>query len=112
MNQKIYLSSEFDVIACTRCGLVFAVVQEYLDKKREDHKNFYCPKGHSLHFPGMSKEEKLQMQLKHCQLDRDFWQDGHNIERDKRKAIKRSNSALKGAITKMKKRIRGNGLPK
>ena len=109
MEQKIWLSSEFRVSVCTQCGTVYAVLQQYINERRDDHKTFYCPNGHGQHFPQMSDEEKLQEQLKHCQADRDFWQDGHDIAVKRQAALKRSRSSLRGVITRMKKVKQSNG---
>ena len=108
MNQRIWLSSEFEIEVCINCGIVFAVVKKYIDKRRKDHRTFYCPNGHGQHYSQMSKEEQLKDQLKHCQLDRDFWLDEHGREQEKRTSVERSRSSLRGAFTKLKKRL-GNG---
>lgn len=103
MTQKIWLSSEFRVSVCTKCGTVYAVLQNFIDERQDDHNTFYCPNGHGQHFPQMSDEEKLKEQLKHCQMDRDFWLEGHDAAVEKQKALKRSRGSLRGVITKMKK---------
>ena len=102
MGQKIYLSSEFEVETCCNCGTVFAVPKEYATRRKNDHKSFHCPNGHSQYYSAKSDKEKLQDQLEHCRLDRDFWQDGHDAEKNKRQAVERSRSSLRGVITKMK----------
>lgn len=104
MNQTIYLSSEFSVRICGECGTVYAVPQIFIDERQNDHKAFYCPNGHERYFPQKSDEEKLKDQLTHCRADRDFWQNGHNMEQNKRQSVERSRNALKGVITKMKKK--------
>ena len=99
---SIVLSSAFEVFTCS-CGATYALPERFVEERRDDHETFYCPNGHRRHYPQMSDEEKLQKQLEHCQADRDFWQDGHNDEQERRKAIERSRSSLKGVITKMKR---------
>lgn len=99
---SIVLSSEFEVLTCS-CGATYALPKDFLAQRRDDHNAFYCPNGHRRHYPQMSDEEKLKKQLEHCQMDRDFWQDGHSDERNRRRGVERSRAALKGVITKMKK---------
>ena len=99
---KVWLTSEFEVETCCNCGIAFAMPGDYANKKKKNHKTFHCPNGHPQHYTRQSDEEKLQVQLKHCRLDRDFWIEGHKKEQTKRKAVERSRSSLKGVITKMK----------
>ena len=108
---EIILSSEFEVMTCS-CGATYALPKSFVQERRDDHKTFFCPNGDSRHFPQMSDEEKLQKQLEHCQSDRDFWQDGHNDEQERRRAVERSRSSLRGVITKMRKGVSGNGYDK
>ena len=100
---NIMLSSEFEVHACNYCGVAYALTVDFVEHRQDDHKTFYCPNGHRLHFPQMSDEEKLQQQLEHCQADRDFWEDGHNAAVEKQMALKRSRGSLRGVITRMKR---------
>lgn len=104
----IMLSSEFEVLTCT-CGATYALPEDFLAQRRDDHNTFYCPNGHRRHYPQKSDEEKLQEQLKHCQVDRDFWMDGHDTAVERQAALKRSRSSLRGVITRMKKAKQSNG---
>ena len=112
MNQIIYLSSEFVTETCCNCGLVFAMLKDYKKERLKDHKSFCCPAGHSQHYVSKSDEEKLKEELTHCQADRDFWMDGHDMEKDKRKSVERSRSSFKGVITKMRKKTRNGRIVK
>lgn len=48
-----------NVICCAECGMHFAMPDQYERKRSDDHKNFYCPAGHSNYFPGESDKEKI-----------------------------------------------------
>ena len=99
---KIWLSSMFEVEDCVACGVTFAMTTDYANKKKKDHRTFYCPNGHRQHYAEQSDEEKLKDALKHCKLDRDFWLESHGKEQEKRKAVERSRGSYKGQITKLK----------
>jgi len=98
MNQKIWLSSEFVIETCANCGLVFAMLKSHRDKRLKDHKSFFCPNGHGQHYIGKSEEEKLKDELAICRVR-------HDSEQEKRKATERSRNALRGVITKMKRKV-------
>ena len=43
---------------CASCGVIFAIPRTMEERRREDHRAFYCPNGHNLVFSGPSKAEK------------------------------------------------------
>lgn len=43
---------------CANCGVIFAMPRDLEQRRREDHRAFYCPNGHNLVFAGPSKAEK------------------------------------------------------
>jgi hypothetical protein len=47
-------------LTCTNdgCGIMFAVPREWKNERRNDHKTFYCPNGHSRYFPSESELEQ------------------------------------------------------
>ena len=45
-------------VACAKCGVEFGLTDAMEHARREDHAWFYCPNGHSQHFPGRTAEEK------------------------------------------------------
>jgi len=57
------LSVAFERVTCCACGVPFAAPRELLDKRRETHKDFFCPNGHNLHFPGETEAERLKKLL-------------------------------------------------
>ncbi len=107
MVQKIYLSSQFMIETCIKCGIVWAMLGDYISQKRNDHKVFYCPNGHGQHYLQKSDTEKLQEQLKHCRTDIDFWKSGYAAKADNLKTVKRSRGAYKAQVTKLKKELHG-----
>lgn len=49
---------ELFVSDCASCGVVFGIPVEMKQRRREDHKAFYCPNGHNLCFSGPTRAEK------------------------------------------------------
>lgn len=56
---------------CCACGVLFGMTKELNRRRMEDHKNFYCPMGHSQHYTGKTEAQKLKEELarKQQQLD-------------------------------------------
>ena len=89
-------------ITCCRCGCVFGMSEKHQQERRDDHRSFYCPNGHSNYYPSESREERLERQLRAANSQRTHLSDQLQAE-------KRSAAALRGHITRMKKRI-ANGV--
>lgn len=87
---------------CTNCGVVYGVSEDYEDRRRQDHKSFYCPNGHSQYYPQKSREERLKAQLEatSSQLSR---------TQSRLEVTRRQKAAAKGQLTKTKRRI-ANGV--
>jgi hypothetical protein len=52
---------ELYVLDCPDCGVVFAISDEYDDRRRKDGQGFYCPNNHVMSYtPGKSAETKLK----------------------------------------------------
>ncbi len=90
------------VIDCCRCGVPFGV-PEYLDQKNREENDrwFWCPNGHKQHYT-KSEVRRLREQL-------DKERKRLKTMRTARDSAKRQASALKGVVTRTKKRI-GKGV--
>jgi hypothetical protein len=51
------------VMECCRCGIIFAVPNDFDNQRRKDHQPFYCPSGHSQGYFDKTKEEKRIAEL-------------------------------------------------
>ena len=49
---------------CGKCGVPFALSNDFIEQRRKDHETWYCPKGCPRYYPDLSDEEKLKRQLK------------------------------------------------
>ncbi len=45
---------------CITCGVVTGLTEGYYDQRVQDHKNYYCPNGHSQHFVAKSDADLLR----------------------------------------------------
>lgn len=86
---------------CPNCHITFAAPKRMLEDARADHRiSVYCPAGHSLHWPGLTIEEKLAQAR--AEADRERARADHNEARRK---------AQKAATTKARKRHAGGVCP-
>lgn len=88
---------------CASCGIVFAMPDWFMEKRREDHKYLYCPNGHRLAF-GTGPIEDLEKRLQYSQsaLER---------ERKEHDKARKELSTTKGQLTKAKKRAVAGACP-
>jgi 3'-phosphoadenosine 5'-phosphosulfate (PAPS) 3'-phosphatase len=55
------VSGELVTKTCPACGVIYAMPEEFDTWcRKKSHRNFYCPAGHQLHYPGKSEEQKLR----------------------------------------------------
>ena len=93
--QEGILIMEVDIVqeTCCECNISFwmtAVHQKHLIECKND---FFCPNGHSQHYSGETDAEKLKRTEQYLE-----------DARSREDAANRSNSALRGVITRMKKK--------
>lgn len=103
MSTAIDAFVHLDTTSCCVCGVVFAMPVDLLRRHREQGSSFYCPNGHSLSYA------KSEVQRLRDQLDRASARTKH-LE-DQREASERSNSALRGVITKQRQRAAAGVCP-
>ena len=48
------LTMTFTTVDCPNCGLTFAITKDFDNRRRDDHRTFYCPMGHSMSYNGPS----------------------------------------------------------
>lgn len=89
-------------LTCYKCGVAFGVPAYFKEQRIKDRHSFYCPNGHGQHFIGKTEEQRLREQLE-TERQRSEW------NRRKAERIERQRRALKGQVTKIKKRV-GHGV--
>lgn len=63
MSAVLNFQFRLQQVECAGCGIAFAMSEKFTKDRRDDHKTFYCPSGHSNYFAGKSEGEKLREQL-------------------------------------------------
>jgi hypothetical protein len=94
----------FTIIDCCTCGISFGFTRQFERERRRDHKWFYCPNGHQQHWSQKSDVEKAREDAERQRqraerLARDLESKSITLARERR-----SHSATKGQLTKVKKR--------
>ena len=98
-EMTIELTTTLETIDCISCGMVFAVPSQWIQTRRRNHKDFWCPGcKHRMHYPGKSDLEELRGQLATAK-------DLSATYRRRRDYNERCRAAELGAKTKLKKRM-------
>lgn len=53
----------FHTMACGKCGVPFALSNDFRDERIKDQKTFYCPNGCARAYNGPSEADKLRQEL-------------------------------------------------
>lgn len=97
---------DFSELTCGECGIVFAIETHLRDKWVDTKHSFYCPNGHSRRFTGEAEADRVRREMSeqlasaHRALE---W------ERVRTSNALKQASAIKGQMTKLRKRV-GNGV--
>lgn len=110
MTGTIVLGIRLESITCYSCGTVFAVTDSLARKLHDTGSTFYCPNGHSQHFT-KTTQQKLEDALEQVKRERERANARVNAYRDQADATERSNRALRGSNTKLRKRIAAGVCP-
>ncbi|MCC7158854.1 MAG: hypothetical protein IT281_04890 [Ignavibacteria bacterium] len=108
---QITLHGEFEVINCGGCGVTFALTSSFVEKRRNDHKGFYCPNGCNRYYPGKSDEEILKEKLAAAQSNVEYWSRRSTANYEKYEAEKRSKAAHKAHYTMLKRKVKKGQCP-
>lgn len=91
------------------CNMKWAMPSSFVTDRKEDHKLFYCPRGHSQYYAGKSDKEKLQDEIdklnqRNLNLYQTISEKNHRIEQ-----LGYSIRSQKAAKTKILNRVK-NGI--
>ena len=102
MSTTFTHTGTYVVETCINCGINFGVPEDFQEWAR-DHSNkwFYCPNGHRQHYT-VSRADRLQRQLDSAVEDK-------RSLRYRLDHANRSRAALRGQVTKIKRRV-GHGI--
>jgi len=102
MSTTFEIATDFVSLSCGACGVSFAITDGFYRARRRDHKSFYCPNGCCRAYNIESDEERLRRQLSESHQS-------NSSLRDRLETTRRSRAALKGQVTKIKRRV-GKGV--
>lgn len=105
----IAVTQTYTVIHCGECGVPFALNDEFIRERRNDHKTWYCPNGHSRYYPEKNETEQAKAQVARLQRQLANRDEDLRAERAAHKVTERRRAAAKGQLTKTKKRV-ANGV--
>src|SRR3990170_1677658 len=92
------------VETCVSCGSAFAMESSFQRERRKRHDSFYCPAGHAMHYTGKTDAEKLREELARARVLQTHLE-------DQRDAAQRSATATRGAMTRLKNRVKSGVCP-
>ena len=95
---ELTTTRNFEEVECGGCGISFAMTEKFYSLKLKDQTFFYCPNGCRRHFIGKTKEQKLEDKVKLLRMR-------NTSMSDQLSASERSNSALKGVVTRKKNQL-------
>ena len=52
-----------NTLHCPNCGMLFGITEDFEKRRRDDHADFYCPRGHSMSYKAETEAERLKRQL-------------------------------------------------
>lgn len=95
---------------CFSCAVVFALPAALLKARRQDQGSFYCPNGHGQHYTE-SEAARLRRELDANKRRAERAEASLCAARDQLDAAERSRSALKGVVTRQKRRAAAGVCP-
>lgn len=98
-------------IECGECGQIFALSNEFIDRRQNDHKNWYCPNGCRRYYPEESDKEKLRRRLSEAQEEVNRERTWRHEAEDETETTKKQRNALKGHLGRAKKRAAAGTCP-
>lgn len=98
----------FVTITCYKCGIPFGVPDYFRAKRLQDKESFWCPNGHSQAYVE-SESDRLKKQIEREKANTEHHRQIAETRRQQRDHAQYQARALKGVVTKVKKRV-GNGV--
>jgi hypothetical protein len=104
-TQSVVHTIHLTPMTCPVCGVVYGLSEEFRQRAQDAGERkwgWYCTNGHSLAYPGKSADD-----LERERLADELARTKTSLlnERDIRETVERSRAAIKGELTKTKKRV-------
>jgi DNA repair exonuclease SbcCD ATPase subunit len=85
--------------------MMFGVPSDFDRRRREDHKSFFCPSGHSQSYTGPTEAQKLKNELEEARRVINYKQERINGLHESLTEQKAKTRAEKAAKTRLKNRV-------
>lgn len=95
---------QFEVIHCASCSAPFGLNADFIQRRRNDHKTFYCPDGHHNAYNGKNEAARLRDELDQAKRQRDE-------ANAKRIEVEGERDSISQAHKRMRKRITAGVCP-
>lgn len=112
MSVVLEIPARMETQVCGQCGMHFSVPEAWISRRRNgtegDARDYYCPAGHCRTYTGETEAQRLKRELE--AKERSLKWAEERVERlikDRDHHQARAN-ALKGVVTKVKRRV-GHG---
>jgi len=102
MNTTFQIATSYAAVECSHCAVAFALTRDFHAERLKDHRTFHCPNGCKQYYPQESTEEQLRR-------ERDTEHEKNHGLQFRLEHANRSRAALKGQVTKIKRRV-GKGV--
>ena len=96
-------------VTCGKCGVVFGMDSDFLEQRKEDHGDWYCPNGHCRFYASKTKAERLAEKLERERVRADDNAAELTRQIQAHNATARRLSATRGVVTRTRRRI-ANGV--
>lgn len=100
---------------CPTCFVHYAAPQALFAYKNENSEGWYCPNGHRIIFSeskltkAEAKAEELRRERDRLKQNEAFYVERYTEDQKQKRELTRVNGALKGSLTKVRKRV-GHGV--
>jgi hypothetical protein len=101
--QRVTFTDELVVEECPSCFVVFGMVKSMDRRKRNEGGTWYCPNGHGIH--------AIESEVTRLQKALEREQQIALRKSEQLEAERRSHSATKGQVTRLKNRAAGGACP-
>jgi hypothetical protein len=110
MTQTLQYSVTLVKLSCGECHIPFAVPRDLHETLLQTGRKFWCPNGHNIGY-SETANARLERELREARRSRELLRTSLSAERDQRQATERSNAALRGVVTRTKRRVQSGTCP-
>lgn len=113
MPETLSFTSTYILVTCVHagCGIHWGVPDGWTRERRRDHVIFWCPNGHQQYYPSESDVERAERIAKSERERADRKQAWAERELSAKEAEIRSGSALRGHLTRTRRRVAAGVCP-